>query len=81
VPHAVSVLKFDAMGFFSPLPPSTAVMAGLVPAIHAGRLGLVFGRCPKPLGVDARDEPGHDIAREASSAELSNMLLNTGTSE
>ena len=28
------------------------VMAGLVPAIHA-----------PPRGVDARDKPGHDIAR------------------
>ncbi|ABS69789.1 hypothetical protein Xaut_4568 [Xanthobacter versatilis] len=40
--------------------PSTAVMAGLVPTIHAGMLGKVFGRFRKQLGVDTRHKAGHD---------------------
>ncbi|MFG1291557.1 hypothetical protein [Xanthobacter versatilis] len=36
------------------------VMAGLVPAIHASRLGAAFGALRERHGVDARDKPGHD---------------------
>ncbi len=35
-------------------------MAGLVPAIHGDRLVLPFQSLRGRLGVDARDEPGHD---------------------
>ncbi|MET3353177.1 UNVERIFIED_ORG: hypothetical protein ABID33_001073 [Xanthobacter viscosus] len=38
----------------------STVMAGLDPAIHAGRLGLIFACCPERHGVDTRDKTGHD---------------------
>ncbi|RJF70801.1 hypothetical protein [Rhodopseudomonas palustris] len=39
-----------------------SVMAGLVPAIHA------FDPPPALQGVDARDEPGHDVGRRDQNA-------------
>ena len=36
------------------------VMAGLVPAIHAERLGTSLGSLGHRNDVDARDKPGHD---------------------
>src|SRR5450631_3692422 len=42
---------------------TVAVMAGLVPAIHAGRPASLFQTSRRGRGVDGRDKPGHDGSR------------------
>ncbi len=46
---------------YMPEASTTAVMAGLVPAIHAGTLSSI-GLVPSRLDVDARVKRGHDAA-------------------
>ena len=54
------------MGARYPILNFSAVMAGLVPAIHSERQGNTFTSCPKRFGVDARDKLGHDGSDRSS---------------